>query len=89
MKKILVSLALVLFMSIGVYAQLTPEGVMATLPDMPTAAQMIDFADGKANSDLYVDFYAKLNDAQKQCQEMMDKATASGPAAFQRCLQLP
>lgn len=48
MKKILVSLALVLFMSIGVYAQLTPEGVMATLPDMPTAAQMIDFADGKA-----------------------------------------
>ena len=77
MKKILVSLALVLFMSIGVYAQLTPEGVMATLPDMPTAAQMIDFADGKANSDLYVDFHAKLNDAQKQCQEMMDKATAS------------
>ena len=77
MKKILVSLALVLFMSIGVYAQLTPEGVMATLPDIPTAAQMIDFADGKANSDLYVDFHAKLNDAQKQCQEMMDKATAS------------
>ena len=43
MKKILISLALVLFMSIGVYAQLTPEGVMATLPDLPTLAQMIAY----------------------------------------------
>ena len=77
MKKILISLALVLFMSIGVYAQLTPEGVMATLPDLPTLAQMIAYETEEQDPDLYSDFHAKLSDAQKQCQEMVDKTTAS------------
>lgn len=77
MKKIVYSLVLMLLLSTKVNAQLTPEGVMATLPDMPTAAQMITIETSEQEPDLYVDFHAKLNDAQQKCQEMMDKTTAS------------
>ena len=77
MKKIVYTLVLMLLLSTKVNAQLTPEGVMATLPDMPTAAQMITIETSEQEHDLYVDFHAKLNDAQQKCQEMMDKTTAS------------
>ena len=77
MRKILISTALMLVISVGANAQLTPEGVMATLPDLPTLAQMIAYETDEQNPDLYSDFHAKLNDAQKKCQEMVDKGTAS------------
>lgn len=77
MKKALILPALILAFGISANAQLTPEGVMATLPDMPSAAQMIAIASGELDSDLYREFQEKLNDAQKKCQEMMDKITES------------
>ena len=87
MKKILISLALVLFMSIGVYAQLTPEGVMAALPDLLTLAQMIAYETEEQDPDLYSDFHAKLSEGIRTYRK--PRIYGWGPAAFQRCLQLP
>lgn len=63
--------------AVSAYGQLTPEGVMATLPDMPTEAQMIAYATPGGQEglgDLYGEFHSKLNKAIKQCQEMQEKS---------------
>lgn len=70
---------LMAFITVSAFAQLTPEGVMATLPDMPTAAQMIAYETPGGQDDLgdiYGEFHSKLNKAIKQCQEMQDKSMA-------------
>lgn len=72
MKKIL--FALMAFIGTGAYAQLTPEGVMATLPDLPTAAQMIAYETDHPNPELYNDFHQKLRQAQQQSQTMVEKS---------------
>ena len=72
MKKLL--FALMTFIGTGAYAQLTPEGVMATLPDLPTAAQMIAHETGEQYPELYSDFLEKLNEAERQSQEMVEKS---------------
>lgn len=58
----------------GAYAQITPEGVMATLPDMPTVAQMIAYETGQPDPELYSDFLAKLDVAERQSQKMVEKS---------------
>ena len=75
MKKIfsLLAIASMLF-NTSAFAQITPEGVMATLPDMPTVAQMIAYETGEQDPELYSDFLTKLDVAERQSQKMVEKS---------------
>ncbi len=78
MKKTLFVSASFIMLCATAFAQLTPEGVMAKLPDIPTVAQMID---KESNPDtkfdnIYSEFHSKLEKAIRESQEMYDKSHA-------------
>ncbi len=77
MNKLFIIVAALMLFGIPAYSQLTPEGVMATLPDLPTADRMIAFETGEQDPELYNDFLSKLNKAQRQCQATVDKSMGS------------
>lgn len=77
MNKLYIIVAALMLFCIPAYSQLTPEEVMATLPDLPTAAQMIAYETTQPNPELYNDFQQKLRQAQKQSQAMVDKSMGS------------
>ncbi len=71
MKKVLITIGVLAGICHVASAQLTPEGAMANLPDMPTVAQMLNTS-GEEYTQIFREFHSKLSAAQKQCQELID-----------------